>query len=127
MRLLDTIVIVSALNPDDRYHKDALSHLRSLKADQDVYAPTSTLTEFDLVLRNRGYTESEIEGTWKALVPLIGRKTMATTPSAHLIATNLRADGLSYFDSLIAALARETKSVVVTKDLEISKHVQTEW
>ncbi len=127
MKLLDTMVIVSALNPTNRHHKNALSHLRSLQSDQAVFAPTSTLTEFDLVLRNSGYTESEVEDTWRALVPLVGRKVLGTTPTAHMIAAKLRVGGLSYFDSLIAALAKETESVVVTRDVEISKRVQTEW
>ena len=127
MKLLDTIVLVSAMNPADRYHKDGLVHLRSLQSAEGACVPSSALIEFDLVLRNSGYTENEIGETWRALTPLVGRKLWATTPSAHLNAADLRSKGLTYFDSLITALAKEMRAVVITRDAEISKHVDTEW
>jgi len=52
---------------------------------------------------------------------------VATTPSAHLAAAEERSKGLSYFDSLIAALAKEMHAVVVTRDPQISRCVGTEW
>lgn len=127
MKLLDTIVFVSALNPVDSHHKTAMSHVRSLRSGQDMYVPTSSLTELDLVLRNNGYSRNEIFETWEALAPLIGRKLTATTPTAHQAAAMLRLSGMTYFDSLITALALETKAIVVTRDVEISKRVETEW
>ena len=127
MKLLDTVVFVSALNPDERQHKTAMSHLRSLRSGQDVYVPTSTMTELDIVLRNNEYTRNEIFETWQALAPFIGRKLTATTPTAHQAAAMLRLGGMTYFDSLITALAQERKAVVITRDLEIGKRVETEW
>ena len=127
MKLLDTMVFVSALNPDERHHKTAMAHLRSLGSGQDVYVSTSTLTELDIVLQKNGYTRNEIFETWQALAPLIGRKLIATTPTAHQMAAMLRLGGMTYFDSLITALAQERKAVVITRDLEVTKRVQTEW
>jgi len=127
MKLLDTVVFVNALNPGASHHKTAMSHVRSLRAGQDVYVPTSTLTELDLVLRNSGYTRNEIFETWQALAPLIGRNLAVTTPTAHQIAAMLRLGGLAYFDSLITALALERKAAVITRDPEISKRVETQW
>jgi len=127
VKLLDTMVLVSAVNPDDRHHKTGMTLLRALRSSERVYVPTSTLTEFDLVLRNRGYNEAEVKETWIALAPLIGDKVVAVTPSAHLAAAEIRSDGLTYFDSLITALAKEAGAVVVTRDPQIARHVSTEW
>ena len=127
MKLLDTVVFVSALNPDDRHHKTAIAHLKSLRTEQEVFVPTSTLTEFDIALRNNGYTRSEIFETWQALAPMIGRKLTPTTPTAHQMAAMLRLGGMQYFDSLITALAQEMKAIVITRDTEIIKRVETAW
>jgi len=127
MKLLDTVVFVSALDPDDRHYKTAMSHLKSVRSSQEVYVPTSTLTELDIVLRNNGYSRNEIFETWQALSPLIGGRLTATTPTAHQMAAMLRLGGMAYFDSLITALALEKKAIVITRDLEISKRVETEW
>ena len=127
MKLLDTIVLVSAMNPDNKYHKTGMSYLTTLQSTEETYVPTSTLTEFDLVMRNSEYTESEIAETWTALTPLLGRRVAPTTPYAHLTAAEMRVKGLTYFDSLIVALAREMKAAVITRDAEIARHVDTEW
>ena len=127
MKLLDTMVFVSALDPVDRYHQTAMSHMKSLRSSQDTYVPTSTLTELDLVLRNNGYSRNEIFETWEALAPFIGRNLTATTPTVHQAAAMLRLGGMMYFDSLITALALERNAIVVTRDVEISKRVRTEW
>lgn len=89
--------------------------------------PTSTLTELDLALRNNGYSRSEIFETWQALAPMIGGKLVATSPITHQMAAMLRLGGMTYFDSLIVALAQEMEATVITKDLEIAKRVETEW
>jgi predicted nucleic acid-binding protein len=115
------------MNPADRYHKTAMMYLGETKKSERAHVPTSTLIEFDLVMRNNGYTENEISDTWQALSSLVQENYVATTLSAHLIAASLRAKGLSYFDSLITALAAEMDAIVVTRDDAISKHVRTEW
>jgi len=127
VKLLDTIVLVSAMNPADKYHRTGIYYLTTLQSADETYVPTSTLTEFDLVMRNSAYTESEIAETWTALTPLLGKRVVPTTPSAHLTAAEMRVKGLTYFDSLIAALAQETGAVVITRDTAIAKHVETEW
>jgi predicted nucleic acid-binding protein len=127
MKLLDTVVFVAALNPDERHHRTATAHLKSLRSVQDVYVPTSTLTELDITLRNNGYTRNEIFETWQALAPLIGGKLIATSPTAHQIAAMLRLGGMHYFDSLITALAQERRAIVITRDPEITKRVETQW
>jgi len=127
VKLLDTIVLVSAMNPGDKYHKTGIYYLTTLQSAEETYVPTSTLTEFDLVMRNSAYAESEIAETWTALTPLLGKRVAPLTPSAHLTAAEMRVKGLTYFDSLIAAMAKEMKAVVITRDIEIAKRVETEW
>ena len=127
MKLLDTIVLVSAMNPANKYHKTGMFYLTTLQSAEETYVPTSTLTEFDLVMRNSEYAESEIAETWAALAPLLGHRVAPTTPSAHLRAAEMRVKGLTYFDSLIVALAKEMKAAVITRDAEIARHVETEW
>jgi len=121
------MVLVAAMNPIDKYHKAGMTYLKNLGKSKPCNIPTSTLTEFDLVMRNKAYTEDEIADTWRALSPLVEENYLPTTLSAHLSAASFRARGLTYFDSLITALAVEMNAVVVTRDDAISKHVGTEW
>lgn len=127
MKLLDTMVLVSAMNPANKYHKTGMSYLTTLQSPGETHIATSTLTEFDLVMRNSRYTESEIVETWEALGPMLGRRIAPTTPTSHMTAAELRSKGLAYFDSLIVALAKETEAIVITRDAEIAKHAKTEW
>lgn len=127
MKLLDTMVLVTAMNPSSKYHKTGMTYLGALRASEATRVPTSTLIEFDLVMRNNKYTEAETADTWTALAPFVEGKFVATTPSAHLIAAGMRVKGLTYFDSLITALAKEMNAIVITRDDAISQYVGTEW
>ncbi len=127
MRLLDTMVLVSAMNPGNKHHKTGMTYLKRLRTSETTLVPTSTLIEFDLVMRNNGYTESEIADTWAALASFIEEKFVATTISAHMAAAGMRTKGLTYFDSLLTALAKEMDATVITRDGEILKYVDTEW
>ncbi len=127
MKLLDTMVLVGALNPGSKYHKTGMKYLRGVRTAESSLVPTSTLIEFDLVMRNKSYTENEIADTWAAIAPFVERNHVATSLSAHLSAAGMRVKGLTYFDSLITALAKEMHAIVITRDDEISKHVRTEW
>ena len=121
------MVLVSAMNPANKYHKAGMKCLKRLRTAESTCVPTSTLIEFDLVMRNNGYTENEIADTWAAIMPLVERNYLATGLSAHLSAAGMRLKGLTYFDSLITALAKEMNAIVITRDDEISKYVETEW
>ena len=127
MKLLDTMVLVSAMNPTNKHHKTGMMYLKELRTSESIRVPTSTMIEFDLVMRNQGYTESEISATWNALAAFIEQRLAATTISAHVTASEMRAKGLTYFDSLLTALAKEMHATVITRDAEISKYVDTEW
>ena len=104
-----------------------MTYLKELRTSETTFVPTSTLIEFDLVMQNNGYTESEIADTWAALASFIEEKFVATTITAHMAAAGMRMKGLTYFDSLLTALAKEMDATLITRDDEISKYVDTEW
>ena len=128
MRLLDTIVIVGALNVRDRHHGKASKYLEMLAMDNDVVVPLSTLIEFDFLMKARDYTDEERKTSWIELASKISpQKVIAQTASTFVRASELQKEGMGYFDSLITALAQELNSSVVTYDKQIARHVETEW
>lgn len=128
MRVLDTIVIVGALNVRDSHHRKASKYLDMLAMDNDVFMPLSTLIEFDLLMKARDYTDDERRSSWIELAPKISsQKIIGQTASTFVRASELQNEGMGYFDSLITALAQEFNSSVITDDKDIAKHVETEW
>lgn len=128
MRVLDTIVIVGALNVRDSHHRKASKYLDMLAMDNDVFMPLSTLIEFDLLMKARDYTDDERRSSWIELAPKISsQKITGQTASTFVRASELQNEGMGYFDSLITALAQEFNSSVITDDKDIAIHVETEW
>ena len=128
MRLLDTIVIVGALNVRDRHHRKASKYLEMLAMDNDLVIPVSTLMEFDFLMKARNYTGNERRASWVQLAPKISpQKLIGQTASTFVRASELQEEGMGYFDSLITALAQELNASVITDDRDITKHVETEW
>lgn len=128
MKLLDTVVIVGALNPDDAHHRKASTYLDRLGKLAEISIPICTLIEFDLLMKARNYTEVERETTWLELSPKIPReKVMSMSVTALAIAAALQADGMGYFDSLVTGLAMELRATVVTDDKAIAAKVKSEW
>ena len=128
MRLLDTIVIVGAINVRDRHNKKASKYLDTLAMDNDLFMPLSTLMEFDLLMKARDYTDDERRSSWIDLASKISpQKILGHTAATFVRASELQKEGMGYFDSLITALALELNSSVITDDKDIAKHVETEW
>jgi len=128
MRLLDTIVIVGALNARDKHHKKASKYLDMLALDNDLVMPISTLMEFDLLMKARSYTDDERRSTWIEVAPRISvHKLLGQAASTFVRASELQKEGIGYFDSLITALAQELNASVITDDKDIARHVQTDW
>lgn len=128
MKLIDTTVIVGALKPDDDHHKKASIYFNRLIEAADIRIPTSTLIEFDLVMKARNYTDSERETTWLELSPKIPReKIISISPTALATSSHLQSQGMGYFDSLITALALELKASIITDDKAIAAKVKAEW
>ncbi len=125
---MDTIVIVGALNVRDRHHKKASKYLGILPMDNDLVMPLSTLMEFDLLMKARGYTYDERRSTWIELTPKIpSQKLIGHSTPVFIRALELQKEGMGYFDSLITALAQTLNSSVITDDTDVAKHVETMW
>jgi predicted nucleic acid-binding protein len=128
MRLLDTVAVIGCLNPKDRTHKRSTEHVAQVVSHHDVFVPMISLVEADLVMKMRGYEDSEREVSWRALESRIPRsKIIAHSISSIYSAVELQRQGMDYFDSLISSIALETSSVIVTTDKAIGAVVQTEW
>lgn len=128
MRLLDTVAVIGCLNPKDRTHKRSTEHIAQVVSHDDVFVPMISLVEADLVMKMRGYEDSEREVSWRALESRIpASKIIAHSVSSIYSAVELQRQGMDYFDSLISSIALETRSVVVTTDRGIGAVVQTEW
>jgi predicted nucleic acid-binding protein len=128
MRLLDTVAVIGCLNPKDRTHKRSTEHIAQVVSHDDVFVPMISLVEADLVMKMRGYEDSEREVSWHALENRIPRsKIIAHSVSSIYSAVELQRRGMDYFDSLISSIALESSSVVVTTDRAIEAVVQTEW
>ncbi len=128
MKLVDTVAIIGCLNPKDRTHARSTEHISRVTSHSDVFVPTVSLIEADLVMKIKGYEASEREVSWRALESKIPPSRIVTnTVSSIYSAVELQKEGMDYFDSLISSLARETNSVVITTDRTIEGVVQTEW
>jgi len=128
MKLLDTVALIGCLNPKDRTHKRSTEHIAQVVSHNDIFVPMISVVEADLVMKMRGYEDSERELSWRALENRIPRsKIIAHSVSSIYSAVELQRQGMDYFDSLISSIALETSSVVVTTDRAIEAVVQTEW
>ncbi len=128
MRLVDTVAVIGCLNPKDRTHKRSTEYIAQVVSHDDVFVPVISLVEADLVMKMRGYEDSERELSWRALESKIPKsKIIAQSVSSIYSAVELQRQGMDYFDSLISSIALETSSVVVTTDRAIEAVVQTEW
>jgi predicted nucleic acid-binding protein len=128
MRLIDTVAVIGFLNPKDRSHKRSAEHIAKVVSHADVFVPVLSLVEADLVMKMRGYEDSEREVSWRALEGRItGSKIIANSVSSLYSAIELQKQGMDYFDSLISSMALETGSIVLTTDKAIEAVVQTEW
>src|SRR5437879_1624295 len=128
MRLIDTVAVIGFLNPEDREHRRSAEHIAKVASDDDVFVPSFSLMEADLVMKTRGYSNSEREISWRALEARIpSPKIAAHSISSIYGALELQEDGMDYFDSLITSLAIETESTVITTDKAIAAAVKTEW
>ena len=128
MKLLDTVAVIGCLNPKDRTHKRSTEHIAQVVSHNDIFVPMISLVEADLVMKMRGYEDSERELSWRALENRIPRsKIIAHSVLSIYSAVELQRQGMDYFDSLISSIALETSSVVVTTDRAIEAVVQTEW
>jgi len=128
MRLIDTVVLVSSINPNDRLHLKSRNYLNAVTSDRQTFVPAPALIEFELELKSHKFDEKERITVFEDLAPFIPKNKVvaqSVTSMAHALTFYLA--GMSYFDSLIASMAKEANATVVTTDKAIAKVVKTQW
>ena len=128
MKLIDTVAIIGFLNPKDRLHGRSLEYVQRVSEDDNIFVPVSSLIEADLLLKISGYSDSERDVSWSAIESEIpNRKVLPNSTSSIRLALDLQTKGIDYFDSLVASMAKETSSTVITTDKRIGEIVDVEW
>jgi predicted nucleic acid-binding protein len=103
-------------------------HLDLVNRSEETFVPSSSLTEFDLVMKGRNYTVNQRRDAFDWLANFIPEtKIVFGSVGTFKIAAGLEEGGMSYFDSLISAAAIEKDATVLTPDEEISRVVNTAW
>lgn len=126
MKLLDTVVLVGALRENDKHHKKAAEHLKSLDGEE-VFVPSSSLLELDLELKAHEYTDEERTATLEDLAAVIPNDRILPITATSLIEAVKLESEMSYFDALIVALSKELDAVIVTTDEAIRGKAEWEW
>ncbi len=128
MKLVDTVAIIGFLNPKDRLHARSIERVQSINEERNTFVPVTSLIEADLLMKISGYSDSERNISWGAMESEIpNAKVLPNSVSSIRRALDLQKIGIDYFDSLIASLANETDSTVITTDKRIGEIVQIEW
>lgn len=128
MRLIDTVVLVACINPNDKLHLQARNYLHAVASDKQTLVPAPALIEFELELKSHGFKEDEIITVLEDLTLLVPKnKIVAQSIPSMARALTLYLSGMSYFDSLITSMAEESGATVVTTDKAIAKVVKTVW
>ncbi len=117
MPVLDTQVLF-ALHPKDPKHSNALE---ILQREKDLVVTDTSLLEFELVLKGRGRSESEIRESLLALsqfLTSLGVKEGKTINIDHLVlSSHIQSNNkLSFFDSLLAASALSVDGIIIGDD-----------
>ena len=107
------------LNPRDPRHGHALNIIERLR--NRLYVPDTALLEFEITLRSKGRSESQVIRAFMSLKKIFinyGIKEVHTLGSDIIIhhLDLMRQYGLSYFDSLIAASAMYIDGIIVSDD-----------
>jgi len=125
VKILDTVALVSYIEPNDPFHEDGKKHVRSVTTTDEVFVPSVALLELDIILKSRGFSYDERKRIFELLsAPIPSEKVLRLTTSILKRAVEL--DRVAswrrhYFDVLIASLAREYAADVVTTDIRMSK------
>lgn len=92
------------------------------------FVPQAVVLEFDLVMKGRNYTAGQKKDAFDWLGDLVpDAKLIANSVGSMKKSIDLQENGMSYFDSLVSALAIGLDATVLTPDLSISQVVKTKW
>ena len=127
MPVIEFDTLIAFVNPADRLHRYADKIFKKIVSGKlrDVRIATSALLEYELVLKSRGYSEAEIRKDISAFKSLV--KEVPITSDVIVKASELREKySLTYFDSLHAATAILTDSVLISSDRDFERVEEVE-
>ncbi|MEM2146917.1 MAG: PIN domain-containing protein [Candidatus Jordarchaeaceae archaeon] len=128
MKIIDTMVIIPALDQNNPLYKDAIKHLASISHSKDIYVPSAVLLECDLVMKNKGITKKDRAELFEKLSQIIPKNKILPITVTILKKTVELEDDKNYFDALIASTALEYNSEIISKDPFFSKQgIKTTW
>lgn len=122
MPIADTEVLF-ALNPRDPKHTHAIKTLQDL---DNITVPDTSILEFQIVLRGRGRSSSQVRNALLALHEILRRMKVGENKTINITLLALQCEleerhGLTYFDSLIAASALTLDGQVISDDRAFNK------
>jgi predicted nucleic acid-binding protein len=115
--IIETDVLVAAMDPEDPHHDEAKNIIR--RATNCSLSPY-TLIEVDLLIKSGNIEVRDAQAFWhklRSVVEYYRLSIPAPKPDYHAEAERLRAHhGLSYFDSLHAAVAMVEEMTLISYD-----------
>ena len=128
--VIDTLVLFAAADSLDKLNEKRLSYLSYVDNKSQWFIPSFALLEFDLVLKSRGYSESDRMEIYALLIndyPNIEKKIIPITP--RIIHETARIESLydiDYFDAGMIATALTLDKKIATADKKIAKIAEIE-
>ena len=123
--VIDTLVLFAAADSLDKLNEKGLSYLSDVNTNRRWFIPSFALLEFDLVLKSRGYSESDRMEKYALLIndyPNIEKKVIPITPRIiHETARIESLYGIDYFDAGMIATALILDKKIATVDKKIAK------
>ena len=116
MPLIELDVLMAFINRSDKHHEVASRVVERSISDENYHLSSVALIEMSLIYRSRSM-ELELEEDLRLLLSIFDGRTVHLTPLEAMRAAWIRRKyGLSFFDSLHAALAMGLDSTIVSFD-----------
>ena len=126
MQIADTALLAAFRDKTDPRYRKANEYVVDISLKRDIFVPSATLLEFDLVLKAHGYGDearADIHSTLSRLIPR--SRVLPLTPDVLRRAAELSRVATwrdSYFDVMIAATGLEFGAdSAITTDRKFAK------
>jgi predicted nucleic acid-binding protein len=131
-KVVDTVALVAFVDTKHPMHATAKKHVESLSSESDVFLPSTSLLELDLVLKGSEFKleqRKDIFGLLAQVIPDQKILPLTTRVIEKAVDLDKKARWTShYFDAIIAAYAINHSATIVTTDRMIPPlGVTTEW
>ena len=131
-RILDTVALVTFVDPKHPLHQAGKKHVESLGTEAGVFVPSTSIIELDLVFKGaefRFQQRREIFGLLSQVIPEHKILPLTLSVMEKAIELDTTAKWAShYFDVIMAAYAISYSAKIVTTDKMIpTLGVRVEW